>query len=172
MPGSYVRIDSVTVTAAGGNANIGFTNIPSTFDDIAILFSGRTTTNPFGESRMWCELGFNGQGANINNTGRILFGTGSSAGSQANYTYFYIPSSGATASTFGNTFMYFPNYAGSTQKSFSIDSVMENNAADSMQDLATGTWTGTAAINAINIFPRTGNFAQHSTAVLYGIKRN
>lgn len=170
MISTYEKIASVTV-GSGGAANMEFTSIPGTFDDLIILLSARAATNPFGESRMWCELGFNGQGAHINNTGRILSGNGSAASSQANYTYFYMPSSGATASTFGNTFMYFPNYTSSNQKSFSIDSVMENNATDSMQDLAVGNWTGTAAITSISIYARSGNFAQHSSAVLYGIRK-
>jgi len=78
--------------------------------------------------------------------------------------------SGYTASTFASGEMYIPNYAGSNSKSFSADSVQETNASLAYSYLIAGLWSDSSAINSIALTPLTGNFAQHSTATLYGIK--
>jgi hypothetical protein len=78
-------------------------------------------------------------------------------------------SSGATASTFNNADLYIPNYAGSNNKSFSIDSVSENNGTAAVASLFAGLWSQTAAITSITLTSRNGNFDQYSTAYLYGV---
>jgi hypothetical protein len=168
MP-TYTLISAVTV-GSGGAATIEFSSIPASYTDLLIDFSGRLSSAPFGaDQEIWCELGFNGQGSHVNNTGKLLSGFGTSVNSTSNYTFFYIPTSLATANTFANTQIYIPNYAGSTQKSFSIDSVQENNVTTAYQNLSAGLWTGTAAITTFTIYPRSGSFAQYSTAYLYGV---
>jgi hypothetical protein len=66
--------------------------------------------------------------------------------------------------------IYFPNYASATNKSFSIDSVTENNATLANQFLTAGLWSNTAAITSITLLAASGNLAYYSTASLYGIK--
>jgi len=78
--------------------------------------------------------------------------------------------SGYTASTFASGEMYIPNYAGSNSKSFSADSVQETNASLAYSYLMAGLWSNSSAITSIALTPFTGNFAQYSTATLYGIK--
>jgi len=73
-----------------------------------------------------------------------------------------------TASTFGNGQVYIPNYAGSNNKSTSADTVSEDNATLAYSALTAGLWSNTAAITSITIAAVT-NFAQYSTAYLYGI---
>ena len=80
-----------------------------------------------------------------------------------------------TPNTFSNGEMYVPNYAGSTQKSASLDSVAENNASTAYMAMQAGLWTGTAAITSIALTPDTStspSFSQYSTATLYGIKNS
>jgi hypothetical protein len=81
-------------------------------------------------------------------------------------------SSSTTANTFGNFELYIPNYAGSTNKSVSSDYVNENNATGGISyGLLANLWSNTAAINAISLSIYGGtNFAQYSTAYLYGVK--
>jgi hypothetical protein len=102
-----------------------------------------------------------------------LFGNGSSA-SSGNDTNMYITSSivpsTSTASTFSNAELYIPNYAGSNNKSSSVDGVSENNATASNMALTANLWSDTAAITSIKLTPAGGgNFVQYSTAYLYGI---
>jgi hypothetical protein len=171
MANTFELIASYTV-GAGGTSSINFTSIPSTYTDLMLVFSGRMDNNPF--SIAWTDslLTFNGSSASF--TDKLLYGDGSVATSQsATATVVRIPSSGATALTFGNVQIYIPNYAGSTNKSFSMDYVTENNATQSRTEFHAGLWTNTAAINQITLTAQaSGNFSQYSTAYLYGVNKN
>ena len=58
-------------------------------------------------------------------------------------------------------------------KSVSIDSVTESNDTSyGYQALVAGLWSNSAAITNITLTPETGNYAQYSTATLYGIKNS
>lgn len=168
MPNTYELIASSTV-GAGGASSIDFTSIPSTYTDLVLVVSGRGTTTR-ASSGYYYNLSINA--ASTNQTNRYIYGNGSTATSgNSTRMYGYINPSDNTASTFGNDFWYFPNYAGSTNKSVSIDTVSENNSstgADAV--LQAGLWSQTAAINQLTITPAGGNFAQYSTAYLYGVK--
>jgi hypothetical protein len=172
MPNTFTLIASSTV-GSGGAANIDFTSIPSTYTDVCLVLSGRSDTTD-ADQRKGVTLKFNGSTSSY--SFRNLYGVGSSAGSgngsaQANLFTGTMPASNATASTFSNTSIYVPNYAGSAQKSVSIDSATENNSSTYWFDtLVAGLWTGTAAITQITLTPDAGNFVQYSTAYLYGVK--
>jgi hypothetical protein len=103
---------------------------------------------------------------------RSLFSDGTSALTNSGATWLGFGNSSAeTASVFGNMQIYFPNYAGSTNKSVSADSVMENNATGAYMAL-TATLFGTAAITSLTFTTNNGSFVQHSSASLYGIKNS
>jgi len=171
MATTYTLISSVTV-GSGGAATIEFTSIPATYTDLAIKMSGRGTTNVGGTDH-WRDIsiGFNGAGSNVSITNRQLYGLGNSAGSTTSTT----PSAGAitgndaTVSTFSNSDIYIPNYTSSNNKSYSIDIVTEDNQTRSLVVLIAGLWSNTAAITSVTFYPASGNFAQYSTAYLYGI---
>jgi hypothetical protein len=82
--------------------------------------------------------------------------------------------SGSTASTFGSTEIYITNYAGSSNKCLSSDSVNENNATTAYSVLTAWLWSNTSAITSLSITSdgAGNNFAQYSTATLYGIKKD
>jgi len=75
-----------------------------------------------------------------------------------------------TTSTFNNAQVYIPNYAGSNQKFFSVDSGGENNATTAYQLFNAGLYNQTTAINQISLKIASSNLAQYSTAYLYGVK--
>jgi hypothetical protein len=165
MANTFELIASSTV-GSGGAANIEFTSIPSTFTDLVLMASTRGTNAQVGN-----DINMSLNGSTTSFTYRYLFGDGSSA-SSASGTSGYIATgngNGSTASTFGTLTIYIPNYAGSTNKSSSIDSVGENNATAGYGMLMANLWSNTSAITSIRI---TGisNFAQYSTAYLYGVK--
>ena len=165
MPDTFIKIASVTV-GSGGASSIDFTSIPSTYTDLVVKLSGRGTASL---NAIEVKVSFNGVTTNLSSRG--LYGTGSAAGSQS---LTYIPGLGSagsdTSSTFGNMEVYVPNYAGSANKSSSVDAVNENNATLAYAYLTAGLWSSTAAITQVTFTPSSGNFAQYSTAVLYGIK--
>jgi hypothetical protein len=171
---TYVQIASVTV-GAGGAANIEFTSIPGTFDDLVLKVSIRDTEASVSNAFIFQ---FNGETATTNYSARWLYGTGAAAASltrSGSSGQFWGESNSAnsTASTFANVEFYIPNYAGSTNKSVSIDAVTENNATTAYQFLNAALWSNTTAISSILIKPNSGlNWVQHSTATLYGIKKS
>jgi hypothetical protein len=75
-----------------------------------------------------------------------------------------------TASVFGDTEIYFPNYASANLKAYSVNSVTEHNGTTAYINIIAGSWSGTSAINRITVSPALGtSFMQHSSAYLYGI---
>ena len=163
---TYDALATVTV-GSGGAANIEFTNIPGTYTDLVIKVSARSET-----TTDWASMDFNNSGANF--TLRALRGSGSSADSYSasdnDYSFFNTPSS-YTANTFNSFEAYIPNYASSNNKSVSIDQTTENNATLSYINATAILWSNSAAITSIKFtMNSTSDFAQYSTATLYGIK--
>jgi hypothetical protein len=167
MANTMTLISSVTV-GSGGAASIDFTSIPSTYTDLLLKVSVRTSRAVVGST-----LGVKFNGSSSSYSAKILEGSGAAASSFSSTSYVYggtVPGSSATASTFGNLEIYIPNYAGSTNKSASSDAVMENNATTSYNDLAASLWSNTAAINQITLAEDTAaTIVQYSTAYLYGV---
>ena len=123
-------------------------------------------------------LQFNGDSVSGHYAYKTLFGNGSSAGSGGNASapFGYVGranGSTSTASTFNNGEIYIPNYAGSNQKSFSVDEVKELNGTSGYQDLFANLWNQTSAITSIKIYSNSASsFVQYSSATLYGIKNS
>lgn len=168
MP-TYTLIQPAVVVGAGGATSIDFTTIPSTYTDLVIKLSARYDQS----SDNAAYIRFNSDSGS-NYSYRYIFGSGSTASSAAASSQIFSNmgisvASSYTASTFSNSEIYIPNYAGSTQKSMSGDNVQENNATTAFSTLTAGLWTGTAAITSIRLLPASGNFVQHSTAYLYGV---
>jgi hypothetical protein len=158
-------IESKTLGADA--ASIEFTSIPQDFTDLYVLLSlrmARATTGGGVDMKInTLTTGF---------TKRILIGSGSAGSSDASpvNTLFFANGANQTANTFGNVSMYFPNYAGSTNKSFSIDAVDENNATESYQEISANLWSNTAAITSLSWSDAgASNWVTGTTVSLYGI---
>jgi hypothetical protein len=168
MPANYVLLEKITVGAAGASS-VTFSGIPQTgYTDLVLLMSCRQ--NGAGNN-----VRYSINGTTTGYSERLLYGSGSSAGSvSGSTTYFefvYTNGSGETANIFGNLQVYIPNYAGSQNKSISVDSVYENNSAGATQALTAQLWSNTAAITSITITPATTNWIQYSTFYLYGVAK-
>ena len=170
MPNTFTLIASSTV-GAGGASDITFSSIPATYTDLLLDVSVRTSQ---ANTSRTLYLQVNGSATSW--TQRSIYGTGSAAGSDSTTgygsTFLYCGEcngSTSTASTFTNTQIYATNYAGSTNKSFSVDSAQENNATGAFLTMMAGLWSNTSAITSIKIAPDAGNFVQYSTAYLYGV---
>ena len=165
---NMVAIQTVTV-GAGGASSIAFSNIPQTYTDLVLMMSLRSTGT--GVSTRYASVSFNSNTSNYSY--RRLYGNGSSAGSDNGTLRIIgtIPGSTVTANTFASLQMYVPNYTSSNNKSYSCDCVEENNATGAEADLIAGLWSNSAAITSITIDVDQGsyNFAQYSTATLYGV---
>jgi hypothetical protein len=165
MANTYTLIEAKTSTAS----SVVFSSIPATFTDLKLLISARSQSGGAFEG-LYISL----NGTNSNFTGTYLQGIGSgtpSSGSIARYVGI-VTASAATGNTFSNIEIYFCNYASSNYKSFSSDSVTENNATLSFAEFHAGLWSDATAINSITLTPTTAGFATGSTFYLYGIKNS
>jgi hypothetical protein len=159
-----------TTTLASVATAINFTSIPQTFTDLVITLATRSTgvgtpPNPIG-------FAFN-SGSNFSY--RALQGRGSTSPTSFNGTSQYggnAPNSNDTANTFGSINIYVPNYTSAVGKSYSIESVTENNATLVYLDIVAGLWNDTSAINTVSLYIGNGlSMAIGTTASLYGITK-
>ena len=167
MANTYVAIATTTV-GSGGASTIEFTSIPATYTDLLLTYSTRQNAG----NAPSLLVKFNNSSSNFSI--RYLQGSGSSAYSGTSPSNYAGNSDGSsnTASTFASGTMYIPNYAGSSNKSYSVDDVQENNATEAYATLIAGLWSQTAAINQITLYNASNSFVQYSTATLYGIKNS
>jgi hypothetical protein len=164
-------ITSVTV-GSGGTASVTLPatgTIPATYTDLKVLISSRASGSG---GAAWSDIVIKPNNSTTGIATRVFYGTGSAPGSTTFTTG--IPAVGegnvGTANTFGNTEIYIPNYTSSNFKSFSADSVSENNATASLAQLGAMLWSNTSAITSL-VFTDFGsaNFVEGSTFYLYGI---
>jgi hypothetical protein len=176
MANTYTLIASTTV-GSGGAANFDFTSIPSTYTDLSLVVSARATSgSAYGTA---LKMIFNNV-TSAQYTWKNLQGYDStadsngSAGADVYTTTGQMPTANQTASVFGSNNIYIPNYAGSTNKSFSAEAVTEQNASTGwIINMIAGLWSNTSAINRITLTTGNGsNFVEYSTAYLYGIKNS
>jgi hypothetical protein len=167
MANNYEAIATVTV-GSGGAADIEFTSIPGTYTDLAIKLSVRTGFAGVADDML---LTLNGSASGFSN--RYIYGNGSSVFSATAYGNLVGNPVGstATANTFSNIEIYFPNYASSNEKSYSVDSVSENNATAANAFIIAGKNTTVSAITSLSV-AGSSNFVEYSTATLYGIKNS
>ena len=170
---NYIPITTVTV-GSGGAASISFSSIPAIYTDLIVKASARTDTAN-NVQNLYVE--FNGSGGTAYSSRTIYaLNTGTpastlaSADSKIQYAG-YASGANSTANTFANFEFYIPDYTSTNYKNTLADVVTENNSVNTILLLSAGLWSSTSAINAVKITPAAGNFVQHSTATLYGIRK-
>jgi hypothetical protein len=156
-----MELISSTTVGVGGASTIIFSSIPATYTDLKLVLSARaTSTTPT------MTIAFNGSSASFTNI--YLQGNGSGVTSASRATFIGNASiSTDSTSTFGNLEIYIANYANASNKYFSVDAVSENNSTTAFQHPVAGFWSNTAAITQVTL--SLANFAQNTTAYLYGI---
>jgi hypothetical protein len=167
MANTYTLIASNT-SYSGGTA-LTFNSIPDTYTDILLVMSPRG--NGFNGTELY--LTFNSNTSSY--SGKYMWKDGNtasvtSANNNSNNSLIgIIPGTQAGSNVYGSVQVYVPNYAGSTNKSFSVDSASERNGADQWLFLGAGLWSNSAAITSVTI-TASANYLGDSTAYLYGIK--
>jgi hypothetical protein len=156
-----------TKTLGTSTSGIEFTSIPQTYTDLKLVWSLRSSG---GNDYMFMTL----NGSSSSFTSRYLLGTGSAVTSASRTDgglQSAVGKSDYTSNTFSNGELYFPNYSGSANKSFSMDTVLENNATANQLQLLAGLWANSAGITSIGFSDTftSNNFIAGSTMSLYGI---
>ena len=159
-------IESKTLATAA--ASIEFTSIPQDGTDLVAFITPRLSTSFVADG---LQISFNGITTGFSR--RTLSGNGASASSGSASDRFIgdVNAATSTANTFSNMSVYIPNYTGSQNKSFSVDTVSENNATTAYQQLVAFLWSNTAAITSISFSPSSGNLVAGSTISLYKITK-
>lgn len=168
MANTFYRLAGASV-GSGGASSITFNSIPSTYTDLCLKLSVRSNRAASEDG-----LGIALNGASSGYTYVIASGSGSSL-SSINTAYEQIwatrlNGNTTTSNTFTNAEFYFPNYTDSRAKSYSGDSVTENNATEAFITLSSLLQSSTSAISSLTIQAINGTLMQHSMATLYGIK--
>ena len=168
MATTYSLISSVTV-GSGGAATMSFTSIPATYTDLLVKLSLRCESGASGADTVVVTI----NGSTNNFTQRYLINNAGSVSSDSNVprAVAVINRNGSTASTFSNCEIYIPNYAGSNNKSISVDATTEQNGTTGyFQYLSGNLWSDSAAITSLSFADEGGHtIGQYSTAYLYGI---
>lgn len=171
MAVTYTLISSTTLS--GSQATITFSNIPSTYTDLVLKTSARSTDSTVFNGAVYVR--FNGLSTSIYSF-TLLRGNGASATSPraSNTTYNAInndvDTAGNTANTFTNDELYIPNYTNSAQKPLNGIGVSEDNGTTAYIDSLANLVNLTSAITQIDIYPINGSWASGSSFYLYGIK--
>jgi hypothetical protein len=173
MPVTYQLISSNVLSSSA--ASVTFSSIPATYTDLVVRMSTRNDqASVFGG--ILYEL--NGDTSTTYST-TFVRGSGSAilsdrrSGTPNNAAYFLLSTgNNATASTFGSSEAYFPNYAGSNYKVASAFTVSENNATTAYAGATANLYSASTAITSIKILSESGNFVSGSSFYLYGIKNS
>lgn len=167
--GSFESIATVAV-GSGGQAEIDFTNIPTTFKHLQIRYIARGTRNAADVS-----FNFRLNGATTGYAWHRLIGTGTAAesGSGTNATAIDlndIPAATATASSFGAGIIDILDYADTNKNTTTRALFGRDLNGSGMINFQSGLYNATTAVTSIKFRNGEGNFAQHSSFALYGIK--
>lgn len=178
MPSSVFKIGSTTLSAS--TSTIEFSSIPTTYNDLMVKISVRTTVSAQNE---YFDLRMN------NDSNSVYYkytnyhnGTGAWASQVwANQTSMYVyqvVGDTAYANTFSNHDLYIPNYNLATNKavledSCSLDDVTAATSGARMVTNASMLWrpSSPAAINRLTFTTASGNFKIGSSITLYGVKK-
>ena len=158
-----------TVELASAASSIEFTSIPQDGVDLVLKFSLRASDTG-GYS--YIDLALNGSSSNFSSTflrANVQQATPVTSGSQTYQIEAGTTGDGATASTFANGEITISNYASSAAKSYSADSVTENNSTTASLAITAGLWDNTSAITSLELSLTPYNFLQYSSASLYKI---
>ena len=156
-----------TVEVASPVSSITFSNIPQGYTDFIVKGSLRGANASWGDN---IKISFNGSTTSF--TSREIYGESGATGSETLTTRNVGVGTGAnaTANTSGSFELYVPNYTSANYKSFSMDSVAENNTATGYALwLTAGIWSNTSAITSLTLTCNGGSFVANSTFTLYGV---
>ena len=163
-------------TLGGTTASVTFSSIPSTYNDLKLVYSARTDATPNVYSYNYVT--FNND-TTTKYSATVLQGNGGSASSsrETNATDSgnndpVINSSGGLANTFSTSEIYIPNYNSTGTKPFTLFSAQEANSSTAYMTFEAEQYRGTSGISSIKLTPSLANFVQYSDFYLYGIKNS
>jgi len=180
LPGGAMESIATVTVGSGGASSIEFTNIGSGWQHLQIRMVARSTRSSILD---YTRVQFNADTAS-NYAFHDLYGENvAGVGGYAEINVASMAGGGLTATTvnssmFAAQIIDILDYSVTTKnKVLRCFSGLDTNASgaggqtDSQVVLRSGLWRSTNAITSVKLFPNTGpNFAQHTTAALYGLR--
>lgn len=168
-PTSFESIATVTVGSSGASS-IDFTSIPSTFKHLQIRASARSAAGA------WNFLTFNSDATQSNYYAHELVGNGSVTGA-ASYAGGASPKGIQLMVTYGYTSVFtgavidILDYTSTNRyKTVRCLNAWDNNGSGEVH-FTSGLWSKTPeAITSLSLVTNGGNYQQHTTFALYGIR--
>ena len=156
------------VTLGSSAATMEFTDIPGGFQHLQLRIMTKSTSNEDNG-----DMIFNGVTTNTY-AWHTLYGDGASAAADSSASRANIVALRLAGSSFANVFtaniIDILDY-GSTSKNKTVRIFKgQDNNGSGLIFLESGLWASTAAITSIRFTARSFNFAQHTTAALYGLR--
>jgi hypothetical protein len=177
MPSTYTLIASNVLSS--NSSGVTFSSIPSTYTDLVVVCSVRSTRT--GATFSSLRAYFNGNSTSTFASATRITGDGASASSARDTSIAegvfggFDNASNSTSSTFSSHKFYIPNYAGSTNKPISSISAQESNAITAYIQAHANLWSNTSSISSITLQDYAGgvnNIESGSSFYLYGIKNS
>ena len=169
----FESIATVTV-GSGGASSIEFTSIPGTYQHLQIRGVARSSQSST-DLDLNVRVGNGSIDTGSNYSNHLLYGTGAVAAATGYVSQSFgwmsmLPGSTATSSTFGSIVLDVLDYC-STSKNKTLRAIggYDRNGAGYVL-VSSAAWLNTSAIDTLRLYPSAGNFVQHSTIALYGIK--
>lgn len=169
--GDFESIATVTV-GSGGSASISFSTIPTIYKHLQIRGISRST-----DSAAYTQTNLTINGVTSNYTVHQLFGAGSGNATaygttgQASTQFEAMTADTATASIFGGSIIDILDYQSVNKyKTFRILAGYDANGSGRLALSSGMTTTNTNAVTSVTLTPRFGNFKEHTSFALYGVK--
>ena len=161
MPAGSTYTPIATTTLGSAASSYTFSSIPSTYTDLVIVISSKST----GNTNNWLQ--FNSDTA-TNYSDTRIYGTGTTAASErnSNAVKTYIDSTVYASTNQSNHIVQIMNYSNTTTYK-TVLSRFNNSAIGTNANV--GLWRSTSAINTVKIGNDGNNFDVGSTFTLYGI---
>jgi hypothetical protein len=172
MPNTFTKIASYTATS--GVSSFTFSSIPQTYTDLCLKISDQGSRAAF----------YTNTAIKVNNTTGVYDWkwvrnyagtTGSFLATNDTDLAWYGTGSGSNSSYFGNTEIYFPNYANSSYyKGALLENIVEQPSADCFWVVGAYLYKSTNPITSLVIYGSANNYTIQTgtTATLYGIKNS
>jgi len=164
MPTTYEKIQAITLGSASGS--IDFTSIPSTYTDLKVVITGKSSANGVN-----LITTFNGDSGSTNYSNVRIGGNGTTGSSDTltNMGWFNILQSGFHTTNTHLFMIDIMSYTNSRFKSCFFYGAEDNNGSGTVLTQV-GLWRNTSAISSINFSTNTGTMSVGSIFTLYGIK--
>jgi hypothetical protein len=162
MPATYEPI--ATTTLGSSATEISFSDIPNTYTDLRLVFTGTTTTGSSAYIRFNSDTGSNYSRVELYANGSAAFSSGGTNGTVLSVVYDSLSTtlpSFITADIFG--------YASSKFKTVATSASQDVNGSGSV-GVNVGLWRSTSAITSVSVLVLSGNLAAGSRATIFGIK--